>query len=631
MGCLRGEMGDVDGALRLVDLARTKYVDVSPFPLAWMDAQEATLLEKHGRRADAKAHYARALSLLPLYATAASGTLAPGLSRPAEAVALLEPVAASSDDPEVLAQLSDALRRSGRADDAEKQRTASIARYEELLARHPAAFADHAASMWLGIGRDPARAVPLARANLAVRRTSDAYELFHHGGARVEKQERRTLRCGARGDGGAEVRDRRPPRARRAHRETVPVTRAFAALFAFVVAIAISSSWRATPTRTKRASRKVVYDPRRRESRRHDWRSSRTPSSPLPSPRSTPMATWYARPRARSRVDAPSSHAVDRREAHHHRRRGALPRRARSRRRSPSKTASTSRSPRRAHLARTELVVHCGFPRRSPCRSPTHRRRRGPEAARRAKALVVAGSMDVEVAKVGAAGSSSFRALLLLGVEHILTGYDHLVFLFGLIVMGGRTRSLVMALTAFTVAHSISPRAGGPRSVGAEPVDRGARDRTLDRIRRYRESSPRTTQRARRESGWTRPTRRRVTTRAVDGASRFRSASSTGSDSAGALADIGLPRAAVPGALFAFNLGVELGQLGVLAILLPLLTWARRSARRPRHAGTTAANIAVVAAGLAVVRASRRDVTWSLPTPDQSPRRRGADRSSCRR
>ena len=174
-GRIAGEMGDLANATRLVDLARTKYVDVSPFPLAWMDAQEGALFERHGKRERAKAHYARAVSLLPLYARAASHLAA--LSRPADAVALLEPIAASSDDPEVLAQLSDALRRSGRADDADKRRTAAIARYDELLARYPAAFADHAASMWLGIGRDPARALPLARANLAVRRTSDAYEL----------------------------------------------------------------------------------------------------------------------------------------------------------------------------------------------------------------------------------------------------------------------------------------------------------------------------------------------------------------------------------------------------------------------------------------------------------------------
>jgi tetratricopeptide (TPR) repeat protein len=175
LGLLRGDMGDENDAVRLLDRARASYADVSPFPLAWMDAQEGAMLERRGATLRAKAHYARAVALLPTYATAASHLAA--LSRPTDAIALLEPIAARSDDPEVLAQLSDALRRAGRAEDAERRRRDAIARYDDLVARHPEAFADHAAAMWLGVGGDPARALALARTNLAVRKTSDAYEL----------------------------------------------------------------------------------------------------------------------------------------------------------------------------------------------------------------------------------------------------------------------------------------------------------------------------------------------------------------------------------------------------------------------------------------------------------------------
>jgi hydrogenase/urease accessory protein HupE len=45
---------------------------------------------------------------------------------------------------------------------------------------------------------------------------------------------------------------------------------------------------------------------------------------------------------------------------------------------------------------------------------------------------------------------------VLLGIEHIVTGYDHLVFLFGLLVVGGSFRAVVKIVTAFTVAHSIT-------------------------------------------------------------------------------------------------------------------------------------------------------------------------------
>jgi hydrogenase/urease accessory protein HupE len=47
-------------------------------------------------------------------------------------------------------------------------------------------------------------------------------------------------------------------------------------------------------------------------------------------------------------------------------------------------------------------------------------------------------------------------SFLLLGIEHILTGYDHIAFLVGLIVIGLSTREVLKIITAFTVAHSIT-------------------------------------------------------------------------------------------------------------------------------------------------------------------------------
>ncbi len=48
------------------------------------------------------------------------------------------------------------------------------------------------------------------------------------------------------------------------------------------------------------------------------------------------------------------------------------------------------------------------------------------------------------------------RRFFLLGVEHIATGYDHILFLLALLLIGGGLRSLVGIVTAFTVAHSIT-------------------------------------------------------------------------------------------------------------------------------------------------------------------------------
>ena len=45
---------------------------------------------------------------------------------------------------------------------------------------------------------------------------------------------------------------------------------------------------------------------------------------------------------------------------------------------------------------------------------------------------------------------------LLLGIEHILTGYDHIAFLLALIVIGLSIREVLKIITAFTIAHSIT-------------------------------------------------------------------------------------------------------------------------------------------------------------------------------
>ena len=45
---------------------------------------------------------------------------------------------------------------------------------------------------------------------------------------------------------------------------------------------------------------------------------------------------------------------------------------------------------------------------------------------------------------------------LALGIEHILTGYDHLLFLLGLLIAGGGWRSSLKIITSFTLAHSLT-------------------------------------------------------------------------------------------------------------------------------------------------------------------------------
>ena len=48
------------------------------------------------------------------------------------------------------------------------------------------------------------------------------------------------------------------------------------------------------------------------------------------------------------------------------------------------------------------------------------------------------------------------QRFLTLGVHHILTGADHLLFLVGLLLLGGGVRQLLIVVTAFTLAHSVT-------------------------------------------------------------------------------------------------------------------------------------------------------------------------------
>jgi serine/threonine protein kinase HipA of HipAB toxin-antitoxin module len=82
----------------------------------------------------------------------------------------------SSGDPEVTWRLADALALQGRHDEAATQRGVAPCRFEELLARHRLAFADHGAEFYAGSGNDAARALDLARTNVANRPTLRAYE-----------------------------------------------------------------------------------------------------------------------------------------------------------------------------------------------------------------------------------------------------------------------------------------------------------------------------------------------------------------------------------------------------------------------------------------------------------------------
>jgi tetratricopeptide (TPR) repeat protein len=173
---LAAEMQRLEDAERMFEEARAKYRDVSPFAVAWMDFRRGSVYERNGDREKAKKYFAEANQILPTY-THASVHLA-ALETPERAVAILTPLVDSTDDPDVLAGLADALRRSGKTADATAMHTRAQTRYEELLAKYPEAFADHAAAFFLGPNGDVPRALSLAQANEKIRKTEPAIELL---------------------------------------------------------------------------------------------------------------------------------------------------------------------------------------------------------------------------------------------------------------------------------------------------------------------------------------------------------------------------------------------------------------------------------------------------------------------
>jgi tetratricopeptide (TPR) repeat protein len=175
-GGVEARLGHAAESDRLFELARARYRDVSAFTVAGMDFEHSRALELGGDRAKARAYLSEAATVMPSYAHAVVHLAS--LEPPDRALPRLETLEKTSDDPDVLGGEADALRRAGRAQEAAAMTVRARARFDEVLARLPRAYADHAASFYLGMGGDPQRAVTLAHANAENRPTDEAVELW---------------------------------------------------------------------------------------------------------------------------------------------------------------------------------------------------------------------------------------------------------------------------------------------------------------------------------------------------------------------------------------------------------------------------------------------------------------------
>ena len=156
-----------------------------------------------------------------------------------------------------------------------------------------------------------------------------------------------------------------------------------------------------------------------------------------------------------------------------------------------------------------------------------------------------------------------------LGVEHILTGFDHLCFVLALVMIVGFNRRLVWTVTAFTVAHSITLALA---TVGVIHVPRPPVEATIALSIVFVASEIVQQQRGREGLAARKPW-----------LVAFAFGLLHGLGFAGALAEIGLPANSIPLALLFFNIGVEIGQLLFIAAVfaaMRLLVMATK-AKRP--------------------------------------------------
>ncbi len=156
------------------------------------------------------------------------------------------------------------------------------------------------------------------------------------------------------------------------------------------------------------------------------------------------------------------------------------------------------------------------------------------------------------------------------GVEHILTGYDHLLFVLCLVLLLNGAWRVAATVTAFTIAHSLTLIAttfeliSVPRAPVEAVIALSIIFLAVEIVKRDAEN-PRLSER-------------------IPWAIAFLFGLLHGFGFAGALADIGLPQGEVPTALLAFNLGVEAGQLMIVAgamVALALLNRANAAWLRP--------------------------------------------------
>lgn len=180
--------------------------------------------------------------------------------------------------------------------------------------------------------------------------------------------------------------------------------------------------------------------------------------------------------------------------------------------------------------------------------------------------LLTEGQHSLDIPKAGATATApEVESYLQLGIEHILGGIDHLLFVLALALVAASPRRVAVAVTGFTVGHSVTLSAAALSWVSAPAA---ATELVIAASIALLAAEA-----ARRKDTLT--SRYPWAIAALFGLVH-------GFGFAGALAEIGLPQQSRAWALLAFNVGVELGQLAVLGVGLLLAAAFRGFARQPQ-------------------------------------------------
>jgi hydrogenase/urease accessory protein HupE len=153
------------------------------------------------------------------------------------------------------------------------------------------------------------------------------------------------------------------------------------------------------------------------------------------------------------------------------------------------------------------------------------------------------------------------RTYFVIGIDHIVFGYDHLLFVVALVLLLSGFGTIFKAVTAFTIAHSLTLIGTTAGFVGLpqQPVESAIALSILFlavEISKRKPGEPRLSER-------------------IPWLVAFAFGLLHGFGFAGALAEIGLPESDVPTALLTFNLGVEVGQLAIVGVTIGLLAFLR--------------------------------------------------------